>query len=453
MPDEDGNKFVARGDDAIRFWTEGIATLPDEWDIFVPDDLVDVQVRDEALRRTPGSAAASTGSRLRLNFESEGVAVTQDELARCLAEGRKYVRLADGTFARIDPQKVREVLQRQAEILATGGGNGGQLPLSQAGRIEELLAQVGRSSVTGDTKELFKKLQDIDEIKGTRKPRNLKAQLRPYQEQGFHWLWFLHEIGSGGVLADDMGLGKTVQTLALLLAVKNEDAKIEGKRKPFKALIVAPTSVVTNWLREMDRFAPSLRHALWHGAERKERQDELEDADVVVTSYALLRRDEELLKEIDWRYVILDEAQQIKNPLSATARAAKRLQADRRLALSGTPIENRLSEIWSIFDFVSPGAARAARQVRGALLAPHRRGRQGARPSACAPRSTPSSCAAPRPRSRTTCPRRSRPTSSASSPASRRRSTRPCSRRCARRSWARSSARAWRAARSRSSPA
>jgi superfamily II DNA or RNA helicase len=355
VPDEDGNKFVARGDDAIRFWTEGIATLPDQWDIFVPDDLVDVHVRDEAL-----SANARVGSgvdwlSLRLNFESEGVAVTQDELARCLADGRKYVRLADGTFARIDPLKVREVLQRQAEILATGGGNGGRLPLSQAGRIEDLLAQVGRSSVTGDTKDLFKKLQDIDEIKGTRKPRNLKAQLRPYQEQGFHWLWFLHEIGSGGVLADDMGLGKTVQTLALLLAVKNEDSKIEGKRKPFKTLIVAPTSVVINWLREMDRFAPSLRHALWHGAERRERQDELEDADVVVTSYALLRRDEEMLKEIDWRYVIVDEAQQIKNPLSATARAAKRLRADRRLALSGTPIENRLSEIWSIFDFVSPG--------------------------------------------------------------------------------------------------
>jgi SNF2 family DNA or RNA helicase len=141
----------------------------------------------------------------------------------------------------------------------------------------------------------------------------------------------------------------------LLLAVKAADEKIEGRRKPFKALIVAPTSVVTNWLREMDKFAPSLRHALWHGAERKERQDELEDADVVVTSYALLRRDEEMLKEIPWRYVILDEAQQIKNPLSATARAAKRLRADRRLALSGTPIENRLSEIWSIFDFVSPG--------------------------------------------------------------------------------------------------
>ncbi|HLK36091.1 MAG TPA: SNF2-related protein [Polyangiaceae bacterium] len=355
VPAEDGNKFVARGDEAIRFWTEGIASLPDDWDIFIPDDLVDVQMRDEALSANARVSSGVDWLSLRLNFESEGVAVTQEELARCLAEGRKYVRLADGTFARLDPNKVREVLQRQAEILATGGGNGARLPLSQSGRIEELLVQVGRSTIAGETRELFKKLKDIDEIKGTRKPRNLKAQLRPYQEQGFQWLWFLHEIGGGGVLADDMGLGKTVQTLALLLAVKNEDSKIEGKRKPFKVLIVAPTSVVTNWLREMDKFAPSLRHALWHGAERKERQDEFEDADVVVTSYALLRRDEEILKEIDWRYVILDEAQQIKNPLSATARAAKRFKADRRLALTGTPIENRLSEIWSIFDFVSPG--------------------------------------------------------------------------------------------------
>jgi superfamily II DNA or RNA helicase len=361
VPAEDGAKFVARGDDAIQFWTEGIGTLPESWDLFVPDDLVDVQVRGQTLTANARVSSGVDWLSLRLNFESEGVAVTQDELARCLSEGRRYVRLADGSFARLDVQKVREVLLRQAEILATGGGNGAKLPLSQAGRIQELLDQVGKSNVADNARELFGKLRDIDEIKGARKPRNLKAQLRPYQEQGFHWLWFLHEIGSGGVLADDMGLGKTVQTLALLLAVKSADEKaptMEGKKpgeKRFKTLIVAPTSVVYNWLREMDKFAPSLKHELWHGAERKERQDELEDADVVVTSYALLRRDEELLSKIGWRYVILDEAQNIKNPLSITARAAKRLKSDRRLALTGTPIENRLSEIWSIFDFVSPG--------------------------------------------------------------------------------------------------
>jgi superfamily II DNA or RNA helicase len=356
VPDEDGQGFIARGDEAIAFWTDGITTLPEEWDLFVPDDLVDVQVRNERLGANVRVGSGVDWLSLRMSFESEGVAVSQEELARCLAEGRRYVRLADGSYARLDPEKVREVLARQAEILATAGGNGGKLPLSQAGRIEELLAQVNRSTVAEGARDLFKKLKDIDEIKGVKKPRNLKAQLRPYQEQGFQWLSFLHEIGSGGVLADDMGLGKTIQTIALLLSVKAQDEKSDDKKKKkFKALIVAPTSVVTNWLREMDKFAPSLSHALWHGGDRKERQDELDDADVVITSYALLRRDEELLAKLDLRYAILDEAQNIKNPLSATARAAKRLRADRRLALSGTPIENRLSEIWSIFDFVSPG--------------------------------------------------------------------------------------------------
>ena len=354
QPDENGQGFIVRGDGALKFWTDGITTLPEEWDLYAPDDLVDVQVRDESLAANVRVSSGVDWLSLRMSFEAEGIAVTQDELARCLAEGRRYVRLQDGSFARLDPDKVREVLQRQAEILATSGGTGGKLPLSQAGRIEELLQQVNRSQVSDGAKELFKKLRDIDEIKGVKKPRNLKAQLRPYQEAGYQWLWFLHEIASGGVLADDMGLGKTVQTIALMLAVKSEITKQDEKKK-FRALIVAPTSVVTNWLREMDKFAPSLRHALWHGAERKERQDDLEDADVVVTSYALLRRDEELLAKMGWTYVVLDEAQNIKNPLSATARAAKRVKSDRRLALTGTPIENRLSEIWSIFDFVSPG--------------------------------------------------------------------------------------------------
>ncbi|APR99781.1 hypothetical protein BCY86_03140 [Pajaroellobacter abortibovis] len=353
-PDEEGNGFMASGDDAVRFWTEGISTLPEEWDLFIPDDLVDVHVRTEVLGAHARVFSGVDWLSLRLSFEAEGVAVTQEELARCLAEGRRYVRLSEGSYARVDIQKVREVLQRQAEILATSNASNGRLPLSQAGRLQDLLACVNHSTVSDETRELFHKLKHIEEIRGTRKPRNLKASLRPYQEAGFHWLWFLHEIGSGGVLADDMGLGKTLQTIALLLAVKNADEKEASVSKPFKALIVAPTSVVTNWMREIDRFAPSLRHAVWHGIDRKERTDELENAEVVITSYALLRRDEGLLSGISWRYVVLDEAQNIKNPLSATARAAKCLPADRRLALTGTPIENRLSEIWSIFDFVSP---------------------------------------------------------------------------------------------------
>jgi hypothetical protein len=350
--DEESGEFIVRGDDAIQFWSEGIGQLPETWDLYAPDDLVDVQMRGQSLVANARVSSGVDWLSLRLNFESEGIAVTSDELARCLSEGRRYVRLSDGSFAPIDVAKVRAVLQRQAEILATSGAVGGKLPLSQAGRLEELLGQVGKSAIDAGAKALFAKLRDVDEIKGAKKPRNLKAQLRPYQEAGFQWLSFLHEIGSGGILADDMGLGKTLQTITLLLSVKAADEKAGT---PFKALIVAPTSVVTNWLREIAKFAPSLKAALWHGNQRKKTVDELEDADVILTSYAILRRDEELFSTLDLRYAILDEAQHIKNPHSATAKAAKRIRASRRLALSGTPIENRLAEIWSIFDFVSPG--------------------------------------------------------------------------------------------------
>ena len=147
-----------------------------------------------------------------------------------------------------------------------------------------------------------------------------------------------------------MGLGKTVQTIALLLSIKSN-----AKTKALKALIVAPTSVVRNWEREIERFGPSLSVCMWHGPDRHGNADDARDANVIITSYALLRRDIEFLKSLDLDYAVLDEAQHIKNPQSATAQAAKELPAERRLALTGTPIENRLSEIWSIFDFVSPG--------------------------------------------------------------------------------------------------
>ena len=353
-PDEKGEAFSANGPAAIKFWTEGVGQLPEAWDLFVPDDLVDVQIRSKKL-----SASARVGSgvdwlSLQLSFESEGVSVTQEELARCLHEGRAYVRLTDGSYAKMDEAQVREVLARQAEMLV-GGAQPGHLPLSQAGRLQDLLAHIGSAAtVSAGAKELFSKLASVDELKEVKKPKGLKADMRPYQLQGLQWLSFLHEIGSGGVLADDMGLGKTLQTIALMLAVKAVDDKVKGGPK-FCALIVAPTSVVTNWQRELARFAPTLKVVLWHGGDRKARKEDLEQADVVLTSYALLRRDEELFAEMTLRYAILDEAQHIKNPHSATAKAAKRLRASRRLALSGTPIENRLSEIWSIFDFVSPG--------------------------------------------------------------------------------------------------
>ena len=344
---ESGEELVASGDEAIAFWTNGIGELPEDWDRFIPDDLVDVTIRDESVTPQMRVSSGVDWLNLDMKFESGGAVVREEELRACLEHGRRLVQLEDGSYAPIDPEKVGDVLTRMAEIYATAGMKD-KLPLSQAGRVQDLLKMVQNAKVSASAKTLFAKIEDIDEIPSVAKPRTLKADLRPYQKDGFSWLVFLHELNSGGILADDMGLGKTVQAIALLLW-----AKSKYKRK--LNLVVAPTSVVPNWEREIAKFAPGLKTLVWQGPNRSQRAPEIEKADVMITSYALLRRDEELLQALDLRYVILDEAQHIKNPMSQTARSAKKLSSERRLALTGTPIENRLSELWSIFDFVSPG--------------------------------------------------------------------------------------------------
>ena len=344
---ESGDELVATGDDAIAFWTNGIGELPEEWDRFIPDDLVDVTIRDESVSPQMRVSSGVDWLNLDMKFESGGAVVREEELRACLEHGRRLVRLEDGTFAPVDPEKVGDVLTRMAEIYATAGKSE-KLPLSQAGRVQDLLKMVENAKVSATAKTLFKKIEHIDEIPSIAKPRTLKADLRPYQKDGFSWLVFLHELNSGGILADDMGLGKTIQTIALLLW-----AKSKSKRK--LNLVIAPTSVVPNWEREISKFAPGLKTVVWQGPNRNQQASDLEKADVMITSYALLRRDEELLQALDLGYVILDEAQHIKNPMSQTARSAKKIRSERRLALTGTPIENRLSELWSIFDFVSPG--------------------------------------------------------------------------------------------------
>lgn len=348
-PDESGEYFVAHADRAIQFWSEGVGSLPEHWDLYVPEDLVGTHVRGKPIAMNARVSSGVDWLSVKISYESEGIGVDRDELVRCLREGKKFVRLSDNSFAQLDPTTVQAMIDREIELMSAAGKTG-KLPLSHAGRVQELLQHAHSATLSTGAKALFQKLASIDEIKAVKKPRTLKATLRPYQEQGLSWLYFVHEIGSGGVLADDMGLGKTIQTIALLLILKGE-----RKEKPLRTLIVAPTSVVTNWIREIERFGPSLSTALWHGAGRREQRDELENANVIITSYALLRRDIDLLKGLRLDYAILDEAQNIKNPLSATAQAAKELNAERRLALTGTPIENRLSEIWSIFEFVSPG--------------------------------------------------------------------------------------------------
>ena len=186
------------------------------------------------------------------------------------------------------------------------------------------------------------------------------ATLRPYQNHGLAWLTHLHELGMGGVLADDMGLGKTVQTLAHLhrlrglpVAVRAESVEVPPARKPH--LIIAPTSVLSNWQREAERFAPSLKIHRHHGAERSSNAKAFVGADIVLTSYPLLQRDEKMLADIEWDVVVFDEAQTLKNAKAKTYQSAQALKAHQRIALTGTPMENHLGELWAIYNVLIPG--------------------------------------------------------------------------------------------------
>ncbi|CAN0488319.1 unnamed protein product, partial [Phaeothamnion confervicola] len=176
-------------------------------------------------------------------------------------------------------------------------------------------------------------------------PRGLQAELRDYQLEGFRWMAQRARAGAGICLADDMGLGKTVQTISLLLK--------ESKEGP--SLVLCPTSVTSNWFDQINRFAPDLRPLYHEGKNRATQLAELGPGDVLLCSYRILLQDRVELKEVGWNLVVLDEAQYIKNPESKTARAAFEINARVRLATTGTPIENRLSELWSIFRFLNPG--------------------------------------------------------------------------------------------------
>jgi superfamily II DNA or RNA helicase len=212
--------------------------------------------------------------------------------------------------------------------------------------------------VPADLQALRALAGDFDAIPDVPLPSGFRAALRPYQQRGVAWLSWLRSVGMGGILADDMGLGKTVQTLAALA--------VSGG----PALVVAPTSVLRNWANEAARFAPDLRVCVYWGPRRQLDPS----ADLVITTYAVLRLDLEALAARRWRTVVLDEAQAIKNPESQAAQAAYRLDADLRLALTGTPVENRLEELWSAFHFVTPGLLGGRKAFRERFSGPIERG-------------------------------------------------------------------------------
>ncbi len=225
-----------------------------------------------------------------------------------------------------------------------------RLSTHDAARLAEIDAALQLRWVGGERLlEMGKRLARFDGIAPVTIPKNFNATLRPYQLEGVAWLQFLREYQLAGVLADDMGLGKTVQTLAHILIEKT------AGRMQQPVLVVAPTSLMNTWASEAQRFTPSLKVLVSHGNNRDRDSTLFGKHDVVLTTYALLHRDEKLLKAHKWHSVILDEAQNIKNPKTKAAQVASTLNAENRLCLSGTPLENHLGELWSLFHFLMPG--------------------------------------------------------------------------------------------------
>lgn len=275
------------------------------------------------------------------------------DILKALRQKEQFVRLGDGSLGLLP----EEWLARFAPLVSIGTAEAGQLRFSkaQAGLLDALLAALPEATWDEAFAEARRKLLRFGGVEPAAQPPGFQGELRPYQRDGLGWLLFLREFGFGGCLADDMGLGKTAQVLAYL--------EIRRAAGAGPALVVVPRSLIFNWQQEAARFTPHLRVLDYSGAQR--RQVKIEECDVVLATYGTLRRDVVEFRAHHFDTIVLDEAQAIKNHNTEAAKAARLLRGDHRLALSGTPIENHLGELWSLFEFLNPGLLGAARAFQG----------------------------------------------------------------------------------------
>jgi superfamily II DNA or RNA helicase len=284
-------------------------------------------------------------------------------LLAALERGESTVALGDGTIG-VLPE---EWVARWQAALALGAARGGKLRFGahQAWLVDLLLSERLEDFVDQESRRLWQeqkqRLADFEHVAPVHEPAGFRGELRPYQREGLGWLEFLARHRFGGCLADDMGLGKTVQVLAYLQARKER----AERRAP--TLIVAPKSLTHNWLEEARRFTPGLSVVEYVGTERARLRAQLECHDLVLTTYGTARVDIEFLAQVEFAVVVLDESQAIKNEDSRTARSVRLLRAEQRLALSGTPIENHLGELWSLFEFLNPGLLGRSSTFQGLL--------------------------------------------------------------------------------------
>ncbi len=351
-----GNGLAAHYDayeeDAVyRFLDEGIPALLAEGEVYLTDAFRSMQAAPPKI-----SVGVSVhGSVLDLEVDTGEFPVGElKALLRSLHQKKRYHRLRDGRLLRLDDSM--EVLDELNETLELSGAKLGQaharLPLYRAPSLDWALS--GQNGIRFNRDDAFRQLsRSFHAIKDSEytPPASLQKVLRKYQRDGYRWLRTLDGYGMGGILADDMGLGKTVQVLSYLLALREQGGN------PLPSLIVCPASLVLNWAEECQKFTPELNCVVVDGdaAHRAQLAEQWNGADVVVTSYDLLRRDETLYESQKFYACILDEAQAIKNHTTQKYKAVCGVNSRVRFALTGTPVENRLGELWSIFSFLMPG--------------------------------------------------------------------------------------------------
>jgi len=322
-------------------------------------------------------------------WEEEGMKLSDRDLQQLAGASGSFVKLPDAGWVQLDQKAVVEAQEAMADL-----GVDGLTPIEQKIGLEQAahLDEEGLAKFvpSGELEELRGRLDEFEGVDVTELPANICAELRPYQKEGFNFLCHLARLKLGGILADDMGLGKTLQTLTWLKWLKSNRRK---NAKPKPALVICPASVLHNWRRESEKFTPDMKVlVLESGQARHNLRKFIPEHDIVVTNYSILRRDLDDLAKFAFRAVVLDEAQFIKNPGAQVTKSVKQLKADHKLALTGTPIENRMLDLWSIVDFIQPnylgnqehfgqiydlkvaekeeGAARIARRKLSAKLRP-----------------------------------------------------------------------------------
>lgn len=338
-------------EEAITFLLDAYPKLIEQYRVFGEKALSKYKVRlaTPVINATVESNEDEKWFSLDIEVDYDGQKVPIDLIWKAWSQGKRYVQLKDGSYTSL-PESWLEKVAHKLRAMGLDPEKPPQQRFEQyeAPVLDNLLDDLPEVETDGFWDTLREKIHTFKEVTSIDPPAGLQATLRGYQQQGLSYLNFLREYGFGGILADEMGLGKTIQTLSFIQHMVER-----GDNGP--NLIVVPTSVLPNWDREAAKFVPELKRLIIYGTRRENMFKQINNANLVVTTYALLRRDLEELQKYEFNSIILDEAQNIKNPNTITARSVRKINAQQRLCLSGTPIENNLFELWSLFEFLMPG--------------------------------------------------------------------------------------------------